>query len=259
MPRFAANLTMMFNEVPFIERFALAAKAGFGGVEFLFPYDYEPEVIVKKLKDNNLQVVLFNMPPGDWEAGERGIAAIPGREDEFKQNVDIALKYALAFGTKKLHAMSGIVDVFNRQECEKTFINNFQYAADKLKPHGITLLVEPINTRNMPGYFINHQLDAVKLLEKVDRSNTSVQFDLYHAQIMDGDITRLAEKMLGKFTHIQVASVPDRHEPNQGELNYAHVFDHLDKIGYDGWIGCEYNPKNDTTEGLGWFEAYRTK
>lgn len=259
MPRFAANLSMMFSDVPFLERFERAANAGFDAVEFLFPYDYEPEIVADALKKNQLTQALFNMPPGKWDEGERGMAAIPGREQEFRDNVDIALRYALALDCKLLHAMSGLVAGLDRQSCEKSFIDNFRYAADKLAPHGITLLTEPINTRNMPGYFINHQLDAVALLEKVDRPNVSVQYDLYHAQIMDGDLTRLTEKMAGKFAHVQVASVPDRHEPDEGELNFPHLFSMLDDVGYDGWIGCEYNPRGQTEAGLGWFEPYRTR
>ncbi|MBE9607311.1 hydroxypyruvate isomerase family protein [Acetobacteraceae bacterium H6797] len=257
MPRFAANLSMMFNEVPFLDRFAKAAEAGFKAVEFLFPYDYPPEVVAAKLKEAGLTQALFNMPPGDWAAGERGMAAIPGREEEFRANVDKAITYALALECKTLHAMSGMTPGLDRAACEATFVANFQYAADKLAPHGITLLVEPINTRNMPGYFINHQLDAVALVERVNRPNVSVQFDLYHAQIMDGDLTKLMEKMKGKFAHVQIASVPDRHEPDEGELNYPHLFKALDALGYEGWVGCEYNPRGETTAGLGWFAPYK--
>ncbi|MHC5307470.1 2-oxo-tetronate isomerase [Bartonella sp. LJL80] len=257
MPRFAANLSMMFTEVPFIERFGLAAKAGFEAVEFLFPYDYAPEVLAAELEKHQLKQALFNMPPGNWDAGERGMAAIPGREQEFRANVDKAIEYAVALDCKLLHAMSGLVDGLDRAACEQSFIENFRYAADKAAPHGITILVEPINTRNMPGYFINHQLDAVELLERVGRPNVSVQYDLYHAQIMDGDLTRLTDKMAGKFAHVQVASVPDRHEPDEGELNFPHLFAALDNAGYEGFIGCEYNPRGKTEDGLGWFAPYR--
>ncbi|MFC3124945.1 2-oxo-tetronate isomerase [Pseudoroseomonas globiformis] len=257
MPRFAANLSMMFSEVPFLERFGKAAEAGFKAVEFLFPYEHEPEAIAAELKKHGLTQALFNMPPGDWANGERGMAAIPGREQEFRDNVAIAIRYALATGCKTLHGMSGMVKGLDREACKTAFIENFRYAADELAKHGITLLVEPINSRNMPGYFIAHQLEAVELVERIGRPNVSVQLDLYHAQIMDGDLTRLIEKMAGKFAHVQIASVPERHEPDEGELNYPHLYDVLDKSGYKGWIGCEYNPRGETVAGLGWFAPYR--
>lgn len=259
MPRFAANLSMMFTDVPFIERFSRAAKAGFEAVEFLFPYEFAPEVLAQQLEKNGLVQALFNMPAGNWAAGERGMAAIPGREAEFRKNVDKALEYALALNCKRLHAMSGVVSGLDYDACKKTYIENFRYAADKLAPHGITVVTEPINTRDMPGYFINHQLDGVRFMEEVGRPNASVQFDLYHAQIMDGDLTRLAEKMAGKFAHVQVASVPDRHEPDEGELNFPYLFDVLDRIGFKGFVGCEYNPRGKTEDGLAWFQPYRKR
>ena len=257
MPRFAANLSMMFTELPFLDRFAAAAAAGFKAVEFLFPYEHPPEVVAGKLKDAGLTQALFNMPPGDWAAGERGMAAIPGREQEFRDNVATAITYAEAMGCRTLHAMSGLTVGLDRAACEATFVANFQYAADQLAPHGITLLVEPINSRNMPGYFIAHQRDALALVERVGRPNVSVQLDLYHAQIMDGDLSKLIELMAGKFAHVQIASVPDRHEPDEGELNYPHLYAVLERVGYQGWIGCEYNPRGETTAGLGWFAPYK--
>jgi hydroxypyruvate isomerase len=259
MPRFAANLTMMFNEVPFIERFSKAAAAGFEAVEFLFPYAHSPEEISAELDKHKLTLALFNMPPGDWDAGDRGMAAIPGRESEFRKNVETSLHYALALGCKTLHAMSGITEGFARSACEDSFVSNFSYAADQLAPHGITLLVEPINSRNMPGYFISHQADALALLERVGRANAAVQLDLYHAQIMDGDLTRLIEKMKNRFAHVQMASVPARHEPDEGEVNYPHLYAVLDAEGYDGWIGCEYNPRGVTEDGLGWFAPWKRR
>ncbi|MFT3691245.1 2-oxo-tetronate isomerase [Paenirhodobacter sp.] len=259
MPRFAANLSMMFTEVPFIERFGRAAAAGFEAVEFLFPYAHTPEEVAAEVTKHGLTVALFNMPPGDWEAGERGMAAIPGREAEFRANIDIALRYAQALGCKTLHAMSGITGGMDRAACEATFVENFRHAADRLAPHGITVLVEPINSRNMPGYFIAHQMDALALLDRVDRPNAKVQLDLYHAQIMDGDLTRLIQKMKGRFSHVQLASVPERHEPDEGELNYPHLYAVLDAEGYDGWIGCEYNPRGVTEDGLGWFAPWRSR
>lgn len=259
MPRFAANLSMMFTDVPFLDRFARAAAAGFEAVEFLFPYEHPPEVVAEKLNSAGLIQALFNMPPGDWAAGERGMAAIPGREQEFRDNVATAITYARALGCRTLHAMSGITEGLDRAACEATFVENFRYAADALAPHGITLLVEPINSRNMPGYFIAHQLDAVALIERVARPNVALQLDLYHAQIMDGDLTKLIEKLDGRFAHVQIASVPERHEPDEGELNYPHLYAVLDRLGYKGWIGCEYNPRAATEAGLGWFAPYKAR
>ncbi|WP_025733048.1 2-oxo-tetronate isomerase [Carnimonas nigrificans] len=258
MPRFAANLTMMFTEVPFMERFGRAAAAGFSAVEYLFPYAHDAEEIAHELTQHQLTQVLFNLPPGNWEAGERGLAAIPGREQEFRESVEKALHYAQTLGCQQLHAMAGITRGLDSAQCQRTFIDNFRYAADRLAPHGITLLVEPINQRDMPGYFISHQQEAVRLLEQVDRANVAVQLDLYHAQIMEGDLTRLMERMQGRFSHVQIASVPDRHEPDEGELNAEWLFQQLDQQGYRGRIGCEYHPRGRTEEGLEWLSKHRS-
>ncbi|WP_372882644.1 2-oxo-tetronate isomerase [Psychromonas sp.] len=257
MAKFAANLTMLFTEVPFMERFDEAHKAGFKAVEFLFPYAFDADKLSQKLQTLNLQQSLFNMPPGDWDAGERGIAALPGREQEFKASVTTALKYAAALKCKKVHAMSGIVDPkFTYQEHINTFIDNIRYAADAFAEQGITLLIEPLNNRDVPGYFLAHQRDAVELIKQVDRANVKLQLDLYHAQIMDGNLTTLIRDLAEYTGHIQIASVPDRHEPDEGELNYPHLFNVLDESGYDGWIGCEYNPRHSTIAGLGWVKPY---
>ncbi|MFC0386175.1 2-oxo-tetronate isomerase [Muricoccus vinaceus] len=257
MPRFAANLSMMFTEVPFLDRFAAAAAAGFQAVEFLFPYEHPPEVVAGKVKEAGLSVALFNMPPGDWAAGERGMAAIPGREAEFRENVGVALRYARALECRTLHGMCGITTGMDRAACEASFVENYRFAADALAAEGITLVLEPINSRNMPGYFVAHQREGIALIERVARPNVSLQLDLYHAQIMDGDLSKLIEALAGRFAHVQVASVPDRHEPDEGELNFPHLFAVLDRVGYAGWIGCEYNPRGETTAGLGWFTPFR--
>jgi len=218
MPRFAANLTMLFTELPFMERFDAAHRAGFKSVEFLFPYAFDAAVIADKLKTYNLQQVLFNMPPGDWDAGERGYAAIPGREDEFKASVDTALLYATILGCKRVHAMAGNVKPNeNHNKYVETFINNIRYAADAFNQEGITLLIEPLNSRDMPGYFVSHQRDAVALIKQLNKSNVKLQLDTYHAQIMDGDLTTLIHDLYDEIGHIQIASVPDRHEPSDGE------------------------------------------
>lgn len=258
MPRFAANLSMMFTEHAFLDRFAAAADAGFQAVEYLFPYDFPAKDVAARLNAAGLAQALFNMPPGDWAAGERGLAALPGREDEFRANVAIALEYARALGCTKVHAMAGLTVGLDRAACEATYIDNIRFAADALAADGITVMLEPINSRNMPGYFIAHQQQALDLITRIARPNVSVQLDLYHAQIMDGDLTKLIEAMAGGFAHVQIASVPNRHEPDEGELNYPHLYAVLDRVGYDGWIGCEYNPRGETTAGLSWFAPYRS-
>ena len=257
MVKFAANLTMLFTEVTFIERFAEAHKAGFKAVEFLFPYEFDAQELALHLEQNKLEQALFNMPPGDWDSGERGFAAIPSREQEFRDSVEVALQYALALNCKKVHAMSGIVDPrFTYQAHVETFVKNIRYAADVFIKQGITLLIEPLNERDAPGYFIAHQRDAVKLIKQVDRDNVKLQLDLYHAQIMDGDLSTLIRDVADYTGHVQIASVPERHEPNGGEINYPHLFNVLGESGYDGWIGCEYNPRHSTINGLGWVKPY---
>jgi hydroxypyruvate isomerase len=257
MLKFAANLSMLFTEVPFMERFERAARAGFKGVECLFPYAFAPDDLAARLARHGLEQVLFNMPPGDWAAGERGMAALPEREAEFRDSVATALAYAHALSCKRVHAMSGILPKgADRALCERTFLENIRYAADAAVPDGITILIEPLNDRDNPGYFIGHQREALELVRRVDRPNVSIQLDYYHAQIMDGDLTNLTERMAGAFAHVQIASVPGRHEPDRGEIRYEHIFETLMKIGYAGWIGCEYNPAGATEAGLGWLRAF---
>lgn len=257
MVKFAANLTMQFKEVPFLDRFERAAKAGFKAVEFLFPYEYPAAELASRLKAHGLTQALFNMPAGDWAAGDRGSAALPARVEEFRKGARLALDYARALGCKRVHAMSGVTAKEpDRGLCEKTWIENIRYAADLAAKDGITILIEPLNPRDMPGYFISHQMDAVELVKRLERPNVAVQLDYYHAQITDGDLTRLTERMAGAFAHVQIASVPDRHEPDEGEINYEHIFATLDRVGYDGWIGCEYNPRGKTEDGLGWLQPY---
>jgi hydroxypyruvate isomerase len=258
MPKFAANLTMMFNEVPFPQRFAAAAKAGFQGVEFLFPYDHAPHEVAQWLHENGLTSALFNMPPGDWANGERGLAALPGREAEFRAGVARALEYAQALGTKRLHAMAGLVPAgAARARHREVFIDNLRYAARELARYGITLLIEPINPRDMPGYFLSSQAEAHAIRAAVGEPNLQVQLDFYHAQIVEGDLATGLRKYFGGVGHVQVASVPDRHEPDEGEVNYPWLFRLLDEMGYDGWVGCEYRPRGRTEDGLGWMAALR--
>ncbi|SEG62763.1 2-oxo-tetronate isomerase [Vibrio hangzhouensis] len=257
MAKFAANLTMLFTEVPFLERFEKAHQAGFQAIEYLFPYAFEPQLLASKLEQFGLEQALFNLPPGDWDAGERGFAAIPGREEEFRSSVERALVYAKALKCPKVHAMSGIIDPrYSKEQHVETFISNIRFAADKFAEHGIALMIEPLNARDVPNYFVAHQRDAVDLIRLVDRPNVKLQLDLYHAQIMDGDLTTLIREVASFTGHVQIASVPERHEPSEGELNYPHLFKVLDDSGYSGWIGCEYNPRTSTEAGLHWVKQY---
>jgi 2-dehydrotetronate isomerase len=252
MAKFAANLSMMFTEVDFPARFERAAKAGFKAVEFLFPYDYAPEDVAQWLRDNGLAMALFNMPPGDWDAGERGMAAIPGREDEFTAGVETAIQYARATGVPHLHAMAGLTTGEDALTAYKT---NLAVAADRLAPEGLDVLIEPINTRDMPGYFLNHTDAAIEIIEAIGKPNLKLQFDIYHRQIMDGDVAKALERSMPHIGHIQIAGTPGRHEPNLGELNYPYIFNQLDTLGYKGWVGCEYIPKAVTEDGLGWLRG----
>lgn len=258
MPQFAANLTMMYTEVPFLDRFAAAAADGFKAVEYLFPYEHPPETLADLLHTHGLTQALFNLPPGDWVAGDRGMACQPGRETEFAASVQTALRYAQATGCQRLHAMAGLapadVEAATRQ---RTYVTNLKAAARVLAPHGITLLIEPINTRDMPGYHLNLQQQAHDTLTAVGEPNVRVQMDFYHCQIMEGDLTRRLERHLTGVGHIQIASVPERHEPDEGEVAYAHLFARLDALGYRGFVGCEYRPRAATSAGLGWFAPWR--
>ena len=258
MPKFAANLTMMFNEQEFPDRFSAAAKAGFDAVEFLFPYDYPASDVSGWLKDNQLQNVLFNLPPGDWAAGERGIAALPGREAEFRAGVDKAIEYALALGTPQLHMMAGLIPAdADLSLHRKTYLGNMKYAAQELAKHQLNLLLEPINTRDMPGYFLNTQAQAHELRIESAEPNVKVQMDFYHVQIMEGDLTQTFKKYFEGIGHTQIASVPTRNEPDDGEINYPYLFQVLDELGYEGWVGCEYRPRGKTEDGLGWLKPYK--
>ena len=255
MPKFAANLSMMFNEVPFPERFAAAAKAGFKAVEFLFPYDFTPAQVAGWLKENNLKNALFNMPPGNWAAGDRGMASIPGREQEFCDGVAKAIEYALALGTPTVHAMAGMLPAgADRATYRSTYVDNIWYAAKELAKHNLTLVIEPINTRDMPGYFLNYQDEAHAIRKEIGEPNLKVQMDFYHVQIMEGDLTMTFKNNFEGIGHVQIASVPTRNEPDEGEINYRHIFKLLDDMGYDGYVGCEYRPRGRTEDGLGWLK-----
>lgn len=255
MPRFAANLTMMFNEVPFLERFAAARQAGFSAVEFLFPYDFPAEAIADALKQNGLEQALFNMPPGDWATGERGMASLAGREEEFRESVGTALRYARATGVRRLHMMAGkaVRDAAHLAR----YRDAIRYAAEAVGAEGIDLLLEPLNRRDMPGYLLDDYDFAAEFIAGLGIPNVKLQFDIYHCQILHGDIAMRMRKYLPLIGHVQVASVPSRNEPGSEELNDAFLFAELDRLGYAGFIGCEYRPKGETTAGLGWFTPWR--
>lgn len=258
MPRFSANLSFLFHEVTFVDRFAAAAAAGFHAVEFAFGYDYPEHELAARVRDNGLEQVLINTPPGDWAAGERGLGAVPGREREFADGMTTALRYAQAMSCPRIHAMAGIVpaqaDPERRAQCRATFVHNLRLAAREAAAQGVALTIEPINQRDMPGYFLTTQSEAHSIREEVDAHNLKVQMDLYHAQIVEGDLSERIRRWLPHIAYIQVAGVPGRHEPNVGEINYYALFALLDELGYRGWVGCEYRPLRDTLSGLRWMQ-----
>ncbi len=254
MPRFAANLSLMFTEVPFLERFGAAAAAGFSAVEFQFPYAYSVEDIVKEVNAHHLQVVLFNAPPGDFaKAGERGIAALPGRERAFEQSFAQALIYARALHCPRIHVMAGLI---HQGATREVFVRNLKNATILAALEKITVLVEPINTRDIPGYLINRTTEALAVMTLVAEANIKLQLDLYHRQIMEGDLTGAVDEFAAVAGHVQIAQPPDRGEPDHGEINFQHVLATLDATGYLGWVGCEYKPRRETSAGLGWLDAY---
>ncbi len=255
MPRFAANLTMMFTEHAFADRFAAAADAGFTAVEFLFPYALEPDAVAERLHRHALDVALFNMPPGDWDAGDRGVAALPSRAGEVGPFLDTALRYAEATGVARLHLMAGIADRSDAGSVQ-SYRDAVTRCAEALDARGLELVLEPINGRDMPGYFLNDFDWAAALIDELGLPNVKLQFDLYHRQILHGDVTMALARMLPMIGHIQVASVPSRHEPDGEELNWPFLFAELDRLGYGGFVGCEYRPRASTRDGLGWFTPY---
>ncbi|MES2148483.1 MAG: hydroxypyruvate isomerase [Pseudomonadota bacterium] len=253
MTKFAANLSMLFNEVGFMDRFAAAARAGFHGVEFLFPYAYPVEQIAHQLHSNELELVLHNLPAGDWAAGERGIACHPDRNGEFRQGVDDAVRYARALGVKQVNCLAGIKPPeVTMEQARATLVSNLRFAAATLKDHGIRLLVEPINTFDIPGFFLCGTRQARELIHDTGSDNLFLQYDIYHMQRMEGEIAATIKANLPMIKHIQLADNPGRFEPGTGEINYRYLLAMLDEIGYDGWIGCEYKPKTSTEEGLSW-------
>ena len=264
MPRFAANLSMLYNEHTFLDRFAAAAADRFEAVEYLFPYAFAADDIAQRLTDHGLQQVLFNAPPGDWDAGERGIACLPGREAEFRDGFERALAYADALGCPRIHVMAGLAPQgVERARLQAVYEGNLAWAAERAAVAGRNVLIEPINPRDMPGYLLNRQDEAHRIVQAIGATNLQVQFDLYHCQIVEGDVAMKLRQLLptGRVGHLQIASVPMRHEPDLGELNYPYLFDVIDEVsaacGWQGWVGCEYRPARGavvggTSDGLGW-------
>ncbi len=261
MPRFAANLSMMYTEHAFLDRFAAAAADGFAAVEYLFPYAFEPAALTQRLADHGLQQVLFNAPPGDWDAGERGITCLPGREAEFRRGfVEQALPYAQALRCPRVHVMAGLAPAgADRAGLRATYAANLAWAAAQAAPLAIDVLIEPINARDIPGYLLNRQDDAHALVQQVGAPNLKVQMDLYHCQIVEGDLAVKLRRYLpgGRVGHLQIAGVPERHEPDIGELHHPTLLALIDELGYDGHVGCEYRPRAGTSAGLGWFQPYK--
>jgi hydroxypyruvate isomerase len=266
MPRFAANLSMLYPEHEFLDRFSAAARDGFTAVECQFPYPFAAGDIAARLSEDGLQQVLFNGPPGDVERGERGIACLPGRESEFKRSVDKALGYAAALRCPRLHLMAGLAPAgVARAALGDTYVANLAWAAAQAAAHDVEILIEPINPRDIPGYFLNRQDHAHEVVANVAAPNLKVQMDLYHCQIVEGDLARKIEKYLpgGAVGHLQIAGVPERHEPDVGEINHPYLFELIDRLVYGGWIGCEYRPRlnaaGGTSAGLGWIQPYRSQ
>ena len=258
MPRFAANLTMMFTEVPLLDRFAAAADCGFEAVEFLFPYDHEPEEIARRLEAANLKQALFNLPPGDWVAGYRGLAALPERRAEFQRSVETALRYARVLDVPNMHMMAGLAEA-DDPKAVAAYRDSLYYAADRAGEAGIGLLIEPINMRDMPGYFLNDFGRAAEFVREAAHPAVKLQFDIYHRQILHGDVIEGLEALMPLIGHVQIASVPLRQEPGTGVLDDFEVFEALDRLGYTGWVGCEYRPAAATADGLGWMNRARTR
>lgn len=257
MPRFAANLSWLFQDLEFLDRFAVAASCGFKHVEFMFPYEFRPDTVAAKAKKTGVEVALFNAFAGDWAAGERGMAAVPGREAQFDAALEKALTYVEALGCPKLHIMAGMAAP--GPLADQTYVNSLRRASDRVKGMNLTLVIEPINPKDMGGYYLSRVDQGVRLLEMIDRANVKLQLDLYHAQRTEGDLGLLIETHFARIGHVQIAGCPGRNEPDKGEINYPFLFDRLDKLGYDGVIGLEYKPAGKTRAGLGWAAPYGIK
>ncbi len=258
MPKFCANLTMLFTEVDFLDRFEKAAKAGFKGVEYLFPYAWKKEQLVEKLGAFGLTQALHNLPAGDWNKGERGIACLPGRETEFQEGVGKAIEYAKALKCPQVNCLAGLTPAgVPVDKVRQTLVANLRFAAAALEKEGIRLLVEALNDKDVPGFYLVRTADVLALIKEVGHANVYVQYDVYHMQIMEGNLTKTIQANLDKIVHIQIADNPGRNEPGTGEINYPNLFKSIDAAGYKGWIGCEYKPAGKTEDGLGWIQPFR--
>ena len=258
MTRFAANLNFLFTEAPFLDRFALARRHGFEAVEYPFPYEHDEAELAARLREHGLTQALINLPAGDWAAGERGIACDPKRMREFRASVDLAIRYAWALDCPRANCLAGIPpEGVTHEEAEATLVENLRFAGRSFREAGLQLLIEPINTRDVPGFFVNTSAQGLALMEAVGGGLVGLQYDAYHMQIMEGDLARTVEANLGVIGHVQIADNPGRHEPGTGEVNYGFFLRHLDAIGYEGWVGCEYAPAATTEAGLGWLAEYR--
>ena len=256
MPKFDANLTMLYNELDFMDRFAAAASDGFEGVEYLFPYAYAKTDLADRLKSAGLAQVLFNLPAGDWAAGERGIACHPDRTDEFRQGVASAIEYATELGCSRVNCLAGKVPAgVDRDAAKHAFVENLRYAAPELERAGITLLVEPINTYDIPGFFLSGTPRSLAIMDEVGSPNLKLQYDIYHMQRTEGELGATFANNVARIAHVQVADNPGRHEPGTGEINYPFLFEQIDRSGYAGWVGCEYVPLAKTSDGLGWMKG----
>lgn len=259
MPQFAANLTMLFNEVPFIERFAAASATGFRAVEFLFPYDFTVKELSEKLNRHELSLILHNLPAGNWNEGERGIACHPDRVEEFRAGVTRGIEYATQLRVPQLNCLVGIKpENVSAEKVRDTIVDNLSFAASELKKHGIKLLVEPCNRFDIPGFALNTSAEALDVIAETGSDNLFLQYDIYHMQRMEGELAATIERNIGKIAHIQLADNPGRHEPGTGEINFPFLFERLDALGYAGWIGCEYKPLGSTSAGLGWMKTHAT-
>ncbi len=257
MPRFAANLSFLFGEVEFLDRFDAAARAGFEAVEYLFPYAWTPEQLAERLQRHTLTQALFNAPPGDWDTGERGITCLPGREGEFQDSLETAITYAKALDCKNVHIVAGLMPQgADREVCEHVFRDNLRFACQAFAPHGLNVMIEPINQRDMPGFFLRDTRHAIAVIGDVNAANLKLQYDVYHAQISEGDLAVTIKNNLAHIGHVQIANPPDRHEPGEGEIDYGYLFGCLDAWGYGGWIGCEYRPATTTLDSFAWAAPY---
>ena len=254
MPKLAANLSFLFQDRPFLSRFEAARRCGFRGVEFMFPYDHSAADVAAAARDAGVSIVLFNAPPGDWSAGDRGLAASPDRRDEFQRSMALAFDYASVLKPDALHVMAGLAEPSDPL-AKAAYVENLRWAVAQA-PQGLRLTIEPINQRDMPGYFLRNSDQALEILDAVGADNLFLQYDLYHAQIVEGDLTRRLERLAPRLGHVQIAGVPDRSEPDRGETNHRWLLDRLDALGYAGWVGCEYRPAGDASAGLGWAADY---